>query len=513
VHVRTGATLNLTPATGSPVFSFAGPAAQSVDVQGTFSNSANAILDVNNSAGVSLVTNLTANGLVTFTSGSLNTGARTLTLSTTSNTSGASQGTGWVNGTLRKTYAAGAFSSTLDVGDATNYTPVDISGSGATAGLNLTATSAAGDHPSLGASTIDPTRSLNRHWTLVPASAAGATWSATFNFPSSDLDGGADPLAFIGQVWNGSAWSALTLGPPNATATQVTGLSASTPGTEFAFGDAPTAGRTLALTVIGVGSIAKAPDLPSYADGSTVQLTAVPGSGWAFSAWSGDLTGGTNPSGLLMNANKSVTGTFTDVQGPAVAVTAPNGGEVLNVGSHTSLTWTASDNTSVKNVDLGLSRTGSGGPFESIAAGTANTGSFDWVVTAPITATAFLRVTARDSTGNTGADLSNASFSIAGTAGVLDGPITEFGLAKVLPNPVHGGTRFVFAMPTDANVHLSVHDVQGRELLVLADGPFPAGRHSIDWTSSARTHLDPGLYFVRLSVPGRSFVQRFALVR
>ena len=513
VHVRTGATLNLAPATGSPVFSFAGPAAQSVDVQGTFSNSANAILDVNNSAGVSLVTNLTANGLVTFTSGSLNTGARTLTLSTTSNTSGASQGTGWVNGTLRKTYAVGAFSSTLDVGDATNYTPVDISGSGATAGLNLTATSAAGDHPSLGASPIDPTRSLNRHWTLLPASAAGATWSATFNFPSSDLDGGADPLAFIGQVWNGSAWSALTLGPPNATATQVTGLSVSTPGTEFAFGDAPTPGRTLALTVIGVGSIAKAPDLPSYADGSTVQLTAVPGSGWAFSAWSGDLTGGTNPSDLLMNANKSVTGTFTDVQGPAVAVTAPNGGDVLNVGSHTSLTWTASDNTSVKNVDLDLSRTGSGGPFESIAAGTANTGSFDWVVTAPITATGFLRVTARDSTGNTGADLSNASFSIAGTAGVLDGPITEFGLAKVLPNPVHGGTRFVFAMPTDANVHLSVHDVQGRELLVLADGPFPAGRHSIDWTSSARTHLDPGLYFVRLSVPGRSFVQRFALVR
>jgi len=52
------------------------------------------------------------------------------------------------------------------------------------------------------------------------------------------------------------------------------------------------------------------------------------------------------------------------------------GPEVLNVGSHTSLTWTASDNTSVKNVDLDLSRTGSGGPFESIAAGTANTGSF-----------------------------------------------------------------------------------------------------------------------------------------
>ena len=167
----------------------------------------------------------------------------------------------------------------------------------------------------------------------------------------------------------------------------------------------------------------------------------------------------------------------------------------------------------MKNVDVDLSRTGTGGPFESIAAGIANTGSFSWSVIGPITTNAFVRVTARDSTANTGQDLSNAAFAIANGAGVLDGPVTEFALAPVLPNPVRGATRFVFAMPKDATVHLSVHDVQGRELLVLADGPFPAGRHSVDWASSARTHLGPGLYFVRFSVLGRSFVQRFALVR
>jgi hypothetical protein len=134
-------------------------------------------------------------------------------------------------------------------------------------------------------------------------------------------------------------------------------------------------------------------------------------------------------------------------------------------------------------------------------------------VTGPITTDAFLRVTARDSTSNSAGDLSNAAFAIANGAGVLDGPITDFGLAPVLPNPVRGPTRFVFAMPKEAPVHLGIHDVQGRELLVLADGPFPAGRHSIDWTSGARARLDPGLYFVRFSVPGRSFVRRFALVR
>jgi hypothetical protein len=513
VHVKAPAALNFNPGSGTPVFSFAGPAAQAIDVQGTYASTSNAIVEINNSAGVSLVTNLTLNGPLTFTAGRLNTGARTLTLNPTSSTSGASQGTGWVNGTLRKIHSAGAFSNTLDVGDAATYAPIDIAGSGAGAGFNLTATTTAGDHPNVGSSTIDPLRSLNRRWSLTPANATGATWSGTFNFPSSDLDAGANPLAFIGRVWNGSAWSALTLGTLAANSTQVTGLSAATPGTEYAFGDPPSPDRTLTLSVIGVGSITKVPDQATYLDGSTVQLTAVPGSGWAFSAWSGDLTGNTNPSNLLMNANKSVTSTFTDIQAPTVAVTAPNGGEVLNVGSNTSLTWTASDNTNVKNVDIDLSRAGAGGPFESIAAGIANTGSFSWNATGPVTTNAFLRVTARDSTLNSAQDLSNAAFAIASGAGVLDGPITEFALAPVLPNPVRGATRFVFAMPSGANVHLGVHDVQGRELLVLADGPFPAGRHSVDWTSGARAHLGPGLYFVRFSVPGRSFVQRFALVR
>jgi hypothetical protein len=54
-------------------------------------------------------------------------------------------------------------------------------------------------------------------------------------------------------------------------------------------------------------------------------------------------------------------------------------------------------------------------------------------------------------------------------------------------------------MPREANVHLGVHDVQGRELLVLADGAFPAGRHSVDWSGVA-SRLDPGLYFVRFTV-------------
>ena len=44
-----------------------------------------------------------------------------------------------------------------------------------------------------------------------------------------------------------------------------------------------------------------------YLAGTVVQLTAVPGSGYVFSSWSGDASGTTNPVSVTMDANKSVT--------------------------------------------------------------------------------------------------------------------------------------------------------------------------------------------------------------
>ncbi len=511
IHVKPAATLSFTPASGTPAFSMSGSAAQSIDVQGTMTTNAAAMLDVNNAAGVSLVTNLALNGGLSFTNGRLNTGARTLTQATTSNTSGASQGTGWVNGNLTKNVAAGSFSGTLDVGDASTYAPIGVTGTGAIAGFNLTASTAAGDHPNLGSSTLDPARSVNRQWTLAPASATGATWSATFNFASSDVDPTADPNTFQSQVYNGSAWSSLTIGTRTANSTQVTGLSAATPGTQFAVANVPL--FTLIVNVVGGGTVTRLPDQPAYPNLASVQLTANPGTGWAFSAWSGDLVSTNNPENLVMNGNKTVTSTFVDIAPPTVAVTAPNGAEVLNAGVSSDITWTASDNAAVTAVDLELSRAGAGGPFEPVATGLANSGTFSWLVTTPPTTHAVIRATAHDAAGHTAQDLSDAEFTIAGSAGVNDGPVVEFGLSPVSPNPVRRSTRFQFALPRDANVHLGLHDVQGRELAVLADGEFPAGRHTVDWTSTAGARLDPGLYFVRFSAAGHTIVRRFVLMR
>ncbi len=76
---------------------------------------------------------------------------------------------------------------------------------------------------------------------------------------------------------------------------------------------------TLTTNTTGDGTISLSPSGGVYAAGTTVTLTANPGSGWIFGAWGGDLTGSTNPETLTMNENKSVTASFTQPSTPPVA--------------------------------------------------------------------------------------------------------------------------------------------------------------------------------------------------
>ena len=127
--------------------------------------------------------------------------------------------------------------------------------------------------------------------------------------------------------------------------------------------------------------------------------------------------------------------------------------------------------------------------------------------------TAFVRVVAHDAASNQGEDLSDAAFTIAASTGVEDGPVARFGLGPAIPNPSHGITKLEFTLPEASHVRLTVYDLQGREVAVLARGRFAAGRHVVSWRSGGRTAPPSGLYFVRLEIPGREgFVRRVAVV-
>ena len=81
---------------------------------------------------------------------------------------------------------------------------------------------------------------------------------------------------------------------------------------------------TLTATVTGSGSIVADPDRTQFADGETVELTAV-ASGTVFVRWEGDASGSDNPLVLTMDASKSVTAVFaapgTDTTPPSPAPT------------------------------------------------------------------------------------------------------------------------------------------------------------------------------------------------
>ncbi len=240
-------------------------------------------------------------------------------------------------------------------------------------------------------------------------------------------------------------------------------------------------------------------------------VSASPSNGYRFAGWEGDTTATANPLVVPMTRAKTITGRFVENTAPNVALLAPNGGETMAAGATTSVVWNATDAVGVTRVDVLLSRTGAAGPFEVLADSLANTGSMQWLVTGPGSTNAFIMVQVWDAAGNTRTDLSNGAFTItAPTAGLETGPVTEIALGAISPNPVHYFGRIHYSLPRSARVRLTVVDIQGREISVLADGVLGAGRHEAQWDGAGHA---AGVYFVRFESGGKRLMRRLVLAR
>ena len=67
----------------------------------------------------------------------------------------------------------------------------------------------------------------------------------------------------------------------------------------------------LVVTIVGSGSVAKAPDAECYIYDTVVTLTPTAAPGWTFAGWSEDLSGSSDPESITMDSDKAVTATFT----------------------------------------------------------------------------------------------------------------------------------------------------------------------------------------------------------
>ena len=135
---------------------------------------------------------------------------------------------------MQKTFNAGTVPSfTFPIGDSAEYAPVALTNLIVnTGGGVLTASTTPASHPSLGFSTLDPSKDVNRYWTLTPSGSFG-TYGGTFNYPSADATGNASVYDI--QQWNGTSWSSATVsGTPTTTSASFSGQSGFG---DFAIGD------------------------------------------------------------------------------------------------------------------------------------------------------------------------------------------------------------------------------------------------------------------------------------
>ncbi len=69
--------------------------------------------------------------------------------------------------------------------------------------------------------------------------------------------------------------------------------------------------HALTVNVVGRGSVEQIASRPGNPGYETLELTATAAPGWGFSGWNGSLSGGTNPTGIVLDRDKAVTATFT----------------------------------------------------------------------------------------------------------------------------------------------------------------------------------------------------------
>jgi serine protease AprX len=103
----------------------------------------------------------------------------------------------------------------------------------------------------------------------------------------------------------------------------------------------------------------------------------------------------------------------------------------------------------------------------------------------------------------------------SGSAGAPESGVLAQRAVSASPNPFGFGTTVRYAVPADARVRVTVHDVAGRVVRVLFDGVRRTGSHTIGWhgTDAAGARVASGTYFVRVDGGGAARVAKVTMLR
>ena len=127
------------------------------------------------------------------------------------------------------------------------------------------------------------------------------------------------------------------------------------------------------------------------------------------------------------------------------------------------------------------------------------------------------KAVARDAADNVASAVSDSMSRITDVAAApaADARITaRLVLHSVRPNPASDRLSVDFSLREAAAVTISLYDVSGRRVAVLARGRRPAGRSVVDLRPNRSAGaFGPGILFLRIDAGGETVSARIATVR
>ncbi|MHB8905748.1 MAG: T9SS type A sorting domain-containing protein [Melioribacteraceae bacterium] len=95
-------------------------------------------------------------------------------------------------------------------------------------------------------------------------------------------------------------------------------------------------------------------------------------------------------------------------------------------------------------------------------------------------------------------------------ATAVEKTIYNFELNENYPNPFNPTTKISFSIPQKSQIKLKVIDVLGKEIQVLADGVYEAGKFEVNFDASK---LPSGVYFYNLTTGTNSITKKMLLMK
>ena len=91
----------------------------------------------------------------------------------------------------------------------------------------------------------------------------------------------------------------------------------------------------------------------------------------------------------------------------------------------------------------------------------------------------------------------------------------SFGLSQNYPNPFNPETTISFSVPSVSDISLTIYDINGRVVDVLAEGMYNPGVHSFIWDgmSLGGEIVPSGVYLYKLITPNQTFSKHLTILR